>query len=255
MRLLHCVLANPSKLPPFPTYEWGPPPGVPLGFGRGVASVLYSDVGPNFYKKCGKGLGHNDGWEVFRPVSTIWTVPREEPEGDPTSQEWVTEERQHTVWEKDSSIIEAEISKAHTPQFAFLPDQGVANYLQTRSHFYSSAKSTNDIWGVELTGPNSGLSFATWALDPGREGAQTLLITRLRCTPGELSRILQAAFNAARKFALEQVEIWNLDPSLRDIGENLLGGKTEERADHLPSLAWYGNCDVEWKYNEKFCWC
>lgn len=102
------------------------------------------------------------------------------------------------------------------------------------------------------------LSFATCALDPGREGPQTLLITRLRCTLDEFPVLLNAAFQAARKFDLEQVEIWNLDPSLKQIGEEVLDGLTAARKDHLPSLAWYREIDegsVVWRYNEKFCWC
>jgi hypothetical protein len=102
------------------------------------------------------------------------------------------------------------------------------------------------------------LSFATWALDPGREGPQTLLITRLRCTQEEFPVLLNAAFRAARMFDLEQVEIWNLDPSLQQIGEGILGGVTVERNDRLPSLACYGEIDeasVVWRYNEIFGLC
>jgi len=188
----------------------------------------------------------------------------------PSSMEWITKEEQHAILEEDASLIRREISTSSTPSFAFLPDQGVATYQQNRSEFLCPEKSNRGVWGAKLldrsdqTDERGGamglrrLSFATWALDLGREGPQTLLITRLRCTQEEFTVLLNAAFRAARMFDLEQVEIWNLDASLRQIGEGVLGGVTVERNSYLPSLAWYGEVDeasVVWRYNEKFCWC
>jgi hypothetical protein len=276
MRLLHYVLAGNTEattLPAFPTGKWGSPPKIPAGFGKGIASALYSDIGPSFYKSCGKGLVTDNGWATHEPIGTIWIVPQDGRDAHdvlPSSVEWITEEGQHMVWEEDASLIRDEISTSSTPSFAFLPDQGVATYHQNRSEFLSPERSSRGVWGAKLldrsdqTDERGGamghrrLSFVTWALDPGGEGPQTLLITRLRCTQEEFPVLLNAAFRAARMFDLEQVEIWNLDPSLKQIGEGVLGGVTVERNDHLPSLAWYGEMDearVVWRYNEYFCQC
>ena len=70
MRLLHHVLARPEALPPFPE-EWGAPPpeGAPV---RGVCSVLYSDVGPDFYAQAGPAPG-KDGWLICGTMSSVWS--------------------------------------------------------------------------------------------------------------------------------------------------------------------------------------
>lgn len=272
MRLLHYVLAgklDQGNLLPFPIEQWGQPPTIPVGFGEGVASVLYSDIGAEFYKRCGKG------WVVRQPIGTIWTVPQlSEGRGGNNNGNiltpnvhWITEQTQHDIWKEDARLIRQEINTSPTPCFSFLPDQGVANYMQVRSHFYNPERSVGGLWGAQIvtkketagdSGQGGRLSFATWALDPGREDPQTLLITRLRCTPEELPTLLNAAFHVARKSDHEQVEIWNLDSSLVYVGQEVLGGRTEPREDHLSSFSWYGEGpeeNVVWKYNEKFCWC
>jgi hypothetical protein len=101
------------------------------------------------------------------------------------------------------------------------------------------------------------LSFAMWAVNPLQEYPRTLVISRLRCDQEQFPLLLDAAYRAARLFNLEKVEIWNLEPSLSQIGAKL-GGETAERHDHLSSFAWYGNGDeagVVWKYNEFLFWC
>lgn len=260
MRLLHYILADrrlSSTFPPFPLSEWGAPPAVPAGFGRGIASALYSDVGPTFYQQCGIGTSKDNGWIVKDPEVTIWQVPDDTPL--PSNLEPLTEETQEEVWEADAKLIQDEVGgETPTTTFAFLPNRGVANFLQARSFFYEPSTREGGVWGCKMKDlDHTRLSFATWCLDPGREGPQTLLITRLRCSPQSFPTILNAAFNAARTFGLVQVEIWNLDSSLRDVGKEL-GGVTSMRDDHLSALAWYGEGsahDVRWRYNEKFCWC
>lgn len=264
MRLLHYVLAgqrqNPTDIPPFPVEKWGPPPTIPPGYGTGIVSALYSDVGPAFYRTCGIGLSEDNGWTVRSPLSTIWPVPAQIDLNE-SKVEWITDKTEKEIWEMDADRIKDEIQAATKPCFAFLPDQGVAESLKGRSHFYAPNPSKDGVWGVRISqSPESAvdsLAFAKWCLDPGREGPPTLIITRLRCTPTQFPTLLAAVFQAARNFKHEQVEIWNIDPTLQDIGTNL-GGVTLERDDHLPSMAWYGSTDgktVEWKYNEKFCWC
>ncbi|KAG8759863.1 hypothetical protein FRC14_004824 [Serendipita sp. 396] len=268
MRLLHYVLADPTLsqiFPPFPIDQWGAPPVIPQGLGRGIVSVLYSDVGAKFYEACGTAPGRDDGWTVKSPVGTIWKVPKRQDDVVANSGlkniRWLTKEDQEQVWDEDALLIQKEIREVTSLSFSFLPNNGLANYLQAWSLFYSPTASASEggIWGarIEEEGDRSNLAFATWCLDPGREGPGTMLITRLRATSEQFLILLDAAFEAARQFGLEQVEIWNLERSLVDIGRKL-GGETSEREDHLSSLAWYGNGnkeEVEWWYNEKFSWC
>lgn len=270
MRLLHYVLADQrsgsTHIPPFPIEKWGAPPFVPPGFGRGIGSALYSDVGPSFYKSCGIGLREDNGWIVNSPFSTIWPVPTDLTPSE-IGVEWITEETEREVWKADAALIRDDVQTAPYACFSFLPDNGVAKFQQARSLFFSPESSKDGVWGVRIPQregsdlESNPLSFATWCLDPGREGPQTLLITRLRCTETQFPAILTAAFQAARNFQLDQVEIWNLDGALSEIGAKM-GGMTSARDDHLPCLAWYGlnngyngEQEIKWLYNEKFCWC
>lgn len=73
MRLLHHVLAPSERLPEFPE-TWGAPPQVQhSGLGDALFSVLYSDVGEEFYPKCGPIHGMS-GWEIRDPWSVVWNA-------------------------------------------------------------------------------------------------------------------------------------------------------------------------------------
>ena len=56
-RLLHWALRPRSRHDAFPTSQWGAPPDAgtlkKLGLANAALSVLYSDVGPEFYRACG----------------------------------------------------------------------------------------------------------------------------------------------------------------------------------------------------------
>jgi hypothetical protein len=141
--------------------------------------------------------------------------------------------------------------------FSFLPVNGVARFLFHRSkHTIPKDIDPNTLmWGAKVAS-NSDTKhcpdFAIWSLDPGRSGPSTLVITRLRASPSSLGKLLGAAKKVARNLALDQLEVWNLVREL-EASAKRLGGKTERRGDHLPALAWYGNGDVVWRFNEKFC--
>ncbi|KAG8823619.1 hypothetical protein FRC17_009283 [Serendipita sp. 399] len=259
MRLLHYILADPTlsqSFPAFPVEKWGAHPVVPPRFGKGILSVLYSDVGERFYRSCGVGTDGDNGWVVRDPIVAIWKVPSERRVDAASKIEWLKKDDQDHVWQEDATLIRRELKDATSPSFSFLPDNGVAESLQARSYFYSPVVSEGGVWGARL-GDDAGLAYATWCLDPGREGPGTMLITRLRATQDQFPTLLYAAFQAARQFGLEQVEIWNFDQALAAVGKDL-GGETSRRGDHLSSLAWYGpgnRDEVTWRYNEKFCWC
>jgi hypothetical protein len=288
MRLIHYVLADQkyrtsTPFPPFPKEQWGEPPIIPPGFGIGITSVLYSDVGTNFYTDCGIGLSTGTGWIIDGPINTIWQVPEPETEPEPvpvTSQtdeaclektaslgfNWLTEERKSQLWDLDAEVIRREINSADTPCISFLPNNGVAQFPQDLAAIFLPASITEPIWGAETTTTIANdtdmdvgvASFITWKLDYGKEGPNTLVVSRLRADNKTFPVLLQAAFHAARKLGLEQVEIWNFDPNLAEMqtpnAQGVRAGVTSETDDNLPSLAWYGEGNVQWRYNEQFCW-
>jgi hypothetical protein len=74
MRLLHWVLARPdARASQFPE-AWGEAPASVEGFMNASVSVLYSDVGTDFYASCGFLPGTHDGWTVAPRAATSWKV-------------------------------------------------------------------------------------------------------------------------------------------------------------------------------------
>jgi hypothetical protein len=263
MRLLHFVLIPRSLLPSFPAAQWGEPPEVPPGMGMGIASALYSDVGANFYIKCGPGIGaqaEQKAWITHDAVGTVWNALDGGNSGK-EEVEWIGTEEMDAVWKVDAALLKMEIQSAANrvgtkTSFSFLPDAGVARFLYERNKKFVPSTWERNRWGarVPLTTFDRKLAFATWSLDPGRAGPSTLIITRLRADPDTFPLLLNAAKVVAKELELDQVEVWNLPPELAATGENL-GGVTREREDHLPALAWFGEGDVQWCWNEKFSWC
>ncbi|KAH8116316.1 hypothetical protein DFH11DRAFT_1579897 [Phellopilus nigrolimitatus] len=265
MHLLHWVLAPRTLLPRFPA-SWGPPPEEFPGYNDARFSVLYSDIGPQFYRSTGPDE-HEEGWVVRDAMSTIWDVPKDPDVSSADLQnadkdlkvEWLNDEACTSVWAADAMLIRADLAASspdkHT-RFTFFPDEGVGAFLARRTVFFIPGQSYSmpEKWGVVLrAGPddsNAPKTFATWTLDV-RPPPSTLIATRM------FPRIVACMLQAARESDMERVEVWNLPTELKVIAERL-GGKTSERDEHLNAFKWYGpekNEDLKWAFNEKFCWC
>ncbi|KAG2150248.1 uncharacterized protein EDB93DRAFT_1240282 [Suillus bovinus] len=228
MSLLHWVTASRANLPKFPE-AWGAPPEEVADAGKGLFSVLYSDIGEEFYRSAGPG-GKGGGWEKRSEISTIWEVGTEE--GDDEGWKWLTEEQLNELWEPPRR------HSRHTCQRMVSAD----------------STSQSGFWGVESTRDPG--TYASWSVDL-RPPPTTLIVTRLCASeemfPGLIVKIKQAA----RRSGIEKVEVWNLRVGLKEVAEKT-GGRTFMRNEHLPQIVWYGpeiTGNVEWAYNEKFCWC
>jgi len=277
MRLIHWVLAPEAVLPrdQFPM-EWGAPPERPRFVPDGVFSVLYSDVGKDFYERCGPF--HDEGkerggWLVRNPVSTVWDLGNEPQVSssatmdDTVAWRWLNESDVYQVWEMDAASIKEEMkpesaSIASQVDFTFLPNKGVAEFQYERlRHFWEMLDPRPIHWGVCIdTTPPSGLDaslFATWTLDVRPPQENSLIITRLRVSKRHFPELLKQVMSHARKHGVQKVEMWNLALELRDIAHTL-GGRTGVRDDHLPSFKWYGKespQDIAWLLNEKWAVC
>ncbi|KAI1798122.1 hypothetical protein LXA43DRAFT_9929 [Ganoderma leucocontextum] len=299
MRLLHWVLAPRSALPPTFPKEWGAPPDEKLIQFAGVAnaqfSVLYSDIGSEFYRSCGLDATSRNGWYVTGAKETSWTL---DPEADPPSPprsdgapsnynlKHLKEEEVFALYDYDAhwmrddftrpSATDANVSQApEPPRFTFLPHKGVGAFVISRT-----VQFTPDLqpfmptsrWGVAIL-PQSvssltdalaslgrgsesrGLSFISWTFE-GRK-AKTVVVTRLRADEHTFPILLEEIKAVAREDNARKIEFWYLHPQLRCIAE-AKGWKTVAREDHLSAVKWYGDEseeDLEWLYNEKFCWC
>jgi hypothetical protein len=260
MRLLHYVLTDPQNLPPFPIIEWGEPPQIPEGFGNAIASALHSDVG-HFYSACGPSTSSvptQQSWNVTDPYGTLWDVPSDIPEDVDEHVEWVDDDKDlNSLWLEDEAVIHKEFANEVKDKtlFSFLPARGVTAFQHRRSMFYAPAASNGMKWGLRLRYTDAKpLQFATWTIDPDHSPPTNLVITRLRSNATSFPKLLHAIFKFASDNRLKTIEVWNLDPQLAGPAMKF-GGLTELRSVHLPALAWYGAGEVEWRHNEKFCWC
>ncbi|KXN89384.1 hypothetical protein AN958_05760 [Leucoagaricus sp. SymC.cos] len=267
MRLLHWVLSREEYISTLVFPEtWGAPPDRVPNAGDAFVAVLWSDIGPKFYKGCAMGLrvgtgeeggSGADGWVVRSPESTDWDVrglDLPEVEGGVT---WLDEESAKRVWGEDTAKIKAEVVEATKAKgktyFSFLPNEGVAEFQWFRLHYHFSKYVQNPprYCGLRI---GEGGAFATWTCEYRPCLRKTLILTRLRANEEEVERLMAEVLKYTRNNGLDVVEAWNLPPDLEK-ALSIFGGVKVEREEHLPALKWYGKERVEWMLNERFCWC
>jgi len=267
MRLLHWVLAPESFLPKVFPAEWGdPPPRVSL-VGDASFSVLFSDIGEEFYRQTGTLPNQEDGWVIADPVSTTWDVAESYklvlPAGARPHHlrwKWLDEDLVRDIWDKDATIMKEEFSSSspNATTFTFLPDRGVAEFQYCRLRFVWSKMNPQPVyWGVCLKGGRDDASdastFATWTLDVRPPASNALIITRIRAQPADFEELFLHIISFATQHSVEIIEVWNLPSNLRDIGHRL-GGKTFSRDEYLPLVKWYGrerHEELSWLNNER----
>ena len=242
MRLLHWVLAREELLPsPFPE-TWGNPPQRVEGVGDGLLSVLWSDVGPNFYANCNMLDEVGDGWIVQSPMSTIWDV-KDIPLSTLYAPGWehLSINQVESLWPAESARM---IDSMPSHSFAFLPLKGVENFQRLRILKYLDKSGLQiDHWGAR--GDDA---LVTWTFELQE---QTLLVTYIRAAPTNFRELLTQIREVAVKYRMERIEVWNLPRHLAEVAGQC-GGKEVEREEHLPSIKWYGKQNMNWVYNERF---
>ncbi|KAG1887868.1 hypothetical protein F4604DRAFT_1645640 [Suillus subluteus] len=276
MRLLHWVISSCDDFVEFPK-EWGVPPPKVDGAGGAAFSVLYSAVGEDFYGDAGvQAEGKGGGWEVRTPWSWAWEV-RGQMEKAPRRVEespgwkWVEEGDLDEMWTEDAEFIKNSLEGTPRPDTSYetpsptafvsaLPDRGVGSFQVVRSLLASGHAVPLKVWGIrkENTGDERWATYATWAANMW--SMPTLIVTRLAATRETFPGLLEKIKEAARSAGLEKVEVWNLPRDLDGLaeGEGNEDGKKYERTRGLPMIKWYGRGetrDVEWFFNERFCWC
>ncbi|KAG5729835.1 Lysine acetyltransferase [Termitomyces sp. T112] len=254
---LVCSKANakPKRVKAISPREWGAPPHRVAHAGDGLFSALWSDVGAEFYRRCGP-TKDSDGWITRAPFSTIWDVKQESSSIDTSGWTLLDETGVMKLWEDDAENISRTLSPADNFQvsFSYLPHKGVAAFQHWRTTDILNKRGYAPIhhWGI-IRDSNT---FATWTFDI-QSSAKTLLITRLKSSPENMKTLLAILMSVARKHGMERIEVYNLPDHLQSSAAHL-GGLTVERDDHLPSFKWYGeehSSEIAWLMNERFCWC
>ncbi|KAG5654365.1 hypothetical protein H0H81_003823 [Sphagnurus paluster] len=257
MNLLHWVIADASLLPKYFPKEWGAPPHRVPRAGDGWFSALWSDVGKEFYQRCGP-TQDCDGWVARGSVSTIWDVDANTILDTESEQwKWLDESGVLDLWEKDAKHIAQTIKlpPGYNVASSFLPNLGVTAFQHRRNQYFLD-KFTPPIqhWGVATSSPvleTLPRAYATWTFD-ARQTPTTLLITRLNCLPEDFADLFAAIQGVAKRHGMDRIEIYNMPDELKTVADGF-GAITFERDEHIPAFKWYGEehqDKVAWMFNE-----
>jgi len=212
--------------------------------GGRALSVLYSDIGPEFYDKHG-------GWKTYDANELV--IPSGKEFNDILSvdmlnlkdaeiyiDEDVKNLKDEIIDEQDSSIIQL-IPLHEELEWASVRDRHLARYL---------ALEEADNFGAKVTSVN-GWGYVLW-FHEYQSSALTVLRLREPPTDAGLKGLLQAALSEARRSGLEKVKIWSPSERL----ESVTGIRKVVREDALPSLLYFGeDKKIHWRKIEAINWC
>ncbi|PCH44914.1 hypothetical protein WOLCODRAFT_133434 [Wolfiporia cocos MD-104 SS10] len=265
MRLLHWILAPRSSMPDKFPAAWGGPPKAFVHTGDARFSVIYSDVGSEFYRACGPSPSLREGWLERGSIQTALdtsTAPATYAEDQVAEKSWhlLSENDVNAVFSREASWVRADLAHAatSTPRtlFSFLPDDGVgASLIKRTMNFTSEGQPT---WGAAVAEAINGaqpdeVTYATWTLDILSD-SRSLVVTRLRTTTDTFKGLLDQLIKFARQQNISAIDIWGLPENLQHLAGEF-GWTTSHRSEHLSAFKWYGSenaGEVDWLFNEKY---
>ncbi|EHK49796.1 uncharacterized protein TrAtP1_007634 [Trichoderma atroviride] len=242
--------------------------------GEPAFSILFSDIGKEFYAK--------HGWMPLENTQIEYRVKESPVEFDASIIKLLGDEDLAALTERDEELIRREMalpnsSDASKTRVAVLPDIDTLQW-----HFYRQAFICNTAYGRKptvhgalYTSPSTG--SRVWGLfernhygGPNKPEKNVLSFLRFVVEDGniidkELSEAVVGIFRAAEKEAKDwecsKVEIWNPLVRVRKIVENATEFESifvVRDAKNLASLNWFGEGnaeDLDWVVNERFEWC
>ncbi|UZP41033.1 hypothetical protein NXS19_008849 [Fusarium pseudograminearum] len=233
-------------------------------------SVLWSDVGPDFYG----GIG----WKAFRSTHLEFPVKDTLPPADPAVKPLTLDDILELT-ARDEEIIRNKVaSSTSAASAAIIPDKETIGWHMSRVDFMCNRifSRTPTIRGVLYTPPGAPNSriWASWTCSfyGGVDEPSKNIVRILRLTIEDesisdeaLAKGIEAISGFAQKEAKEwlcsKVELWNPEERIKRVTESIqsLGVKfVVKDYEHLASLNWFGkdhNQEVDWIANERFGWC
>lgn len=239
--------------------------------GEPAFSVLFSDVGKEFYAK--------HGWMPLENTQVEYRVKRNPVEFDASTIKLLGDEDLLALAERDEELIRKEMalpnsSDASKTRVAVLPDIQTLQWHLYRQAFicnaaygrkptvhgalYASPTTGSRVWGLfernHYGGPNKPeknvLSFLRFVVEDSNISDQEL--------SEAVVGIFRAAEREARDWECSKVEIWNPLGRVRKIVENAAEFESifvVRDAKSLASLNWFGQGaaeDLDWVVNERF---
>jgi predicted GNAT family N-acyltransferase len=261
--------------------------------GEKVVSVLYSEIGGDFYARHGWNphpsrhirvdmagghiLRHDDG--ISWPKGTYPVLPQDVA----------------ALAERDETLMRRRLTRevlagdGNTDAFALVPDEKTFDWFRAREIFVSgelAAAHGKKVTAPGVTGavvrdadgrPRAWCLWTCMWLEPGltTRGRNTLYILRLVMDDGDdeenkdegdrvdaVAALLEAAKTYAGRWGMGGVEFWNPDQTTTEAATRVSGDKVEVVERTVESIACLNMYDdgemgtgVRWVANEKFGWC
>ncbi|TFB00521.1 Lysine acetyltransferase [Trichoderma ghanense] len=243
--------------------------------GEPAFSVLFSDIGKQFYAK--------HGWIPLENTQIEYRVRENPPEPDPSSNVTLLgEEHLAQLAERDEELLRKEIAKPNSAdpskvRVAVIPDLDALQWHFYRESFICNAAFGRkpSVHGALYTSPSTGSRVWAWFERNhygGPEKPEKNLLSFLRfviedesISDAELSEAVVGIFRVAEKEAKDwkcsKVEIWNPNARVRKVAEAATEFQTTfvvRQDKNLASLNWFGEGsteDLDWVANERFEWC
>ncbi|RGP80861.1 lysine acetyltransferase [Fusarium longipes] len=233
-------------------------------------SVLWSDVGPNFYGAL--------GWKAFRSSYLELPVKDSVLPANPAVQPLNMDDIPKLAAQDEQIVRNKVASSTAAASAALIPDIETVQWHMNREDFMCNRIFSRipTIRGALYTPPEAPSSriWATWTRSfyGGLDKPEKNIVRILRLTIEDecisdetLAKGIEAIAGFVQKEASEwlcsKVELWNPEERIKRVTEGIesLDARFVVREnDHLSSLNWFGNDpneDVEWIVNERFAWC
>ena len=257
LRLLHYHLADTTIVPAFPS-QWGaPPPLLPPALSsalpKAIASILWTDVGSNFYSRCTVGPDR-PGWVVHDHMcqELVWKIL-------PPSNE-VNESPWELIYEGDLPKIAQMLSQAARDKLQvaagssrtlFQNDpisRGTLSFVPIRGSYFETPSTASEPCGARLKFSNGEEAIVLFTAHNVSIG-QRLLITYIHnLRPADADSLLRVLDGIGSKAGRTEGWVWDLDPS-SELAQawrarpqrQVLAGRRAETNGHLLGVAWYGS--------------
>ncbi|KAK5165470.1 uncharacterized protein LTR77_008999 [Saxophila tyrrhenica] len=247
---------------------------------RVLFSVLYSDIGKQFYAR--------NGWQSF-PSSHVALPPSTDTKQDLPSVSSLKSTDLAELCAIDEKLIHARLLKPNSKrcEVALVPDTSAIRWHHAREEFVIKELFNRDpdVKGA-VTGEVGSRVWCYWTrvyTNPQEEAPNTLHILRLVVedesfsdfspaaaeqgsshkatrTVKAIASLFAAAQQEATKWDMKEVQIWNPTSTTLAAAQMLESTAVVQHRENesIASLRWYGEGsweDVDWICNEKYGWC